>query len=129
MWLYCNSVCEVCDAVCVRAVSQVPFFLLLFFGSLLHRVLVHLGDLVHRDGGRHVVLLRLVGRFGRGGRRQHGGALLLVLHLLFPLLLFPLAVQQAVVDAHPDEEDHARDDEDDAGGDVGVVVVFVVGIE
>lgn len=51
----------------------------------LHRVLVHLGDVCHRDGARVV-------RFGLRGRFQHGGALFLGLLPFLPLLLLLLLV-------------------------------------
>lgn len=90
--------------------------------SSLHRVLVHSGDVGHRDG------VLLVAGFRKRGRFQHGGVLPGLLPLL-PLLFLLLLVQHVVVDAHPDEQEDARDDEDDAAGQVGVVVAVVVVVE
>ena len=38
-------------------------------------------------------------------------------------------IQQSVIDAHSHKEDHAGDYQDDATGDVGVVIVLIVVIE
>lgn len=60
LYKVCFSVKRVMQCVCVLLKSRRLDFFFFFFFLSLHRVLVHLGDVVQRDAGRYVVLLAVL---------------------------------------------------------------------